>query len=596
MPTLRLARRRAGIAAIAASSLWSACSDQSPTQVPPPSQISPPSAFARIRPTREDLRVAAVALDRHRGSLMRTPGVVGTAIGARSDGKVYVRLLLSDPAAKGLPADIDGVPVKAEVTGLLMARSDPTLRLRPAPMGYSVGHPAITAGSIGARVVDPSGNVYVLSNNHVLANSNNASIGDAELQPGAFDGGVLPTDQIGTLFAFRPINFSANGANTIDAAIALTDPGSVDNKTPLDDGYGQPDSKIFGDANDDGVFDDVTALLNLPVQKYGRTTKLTHGTITGINATVSICYEVTFIFCTKSATYTDQLIIEPGGFSGGGDSGSLIVTDNDAKNPVALLFAGSSTQTIGNRIDFVLNYFGVKVDGGNSPPPPPLTDIGLTGVSAPTSVTVGSTANVTVTVRNTGNQPVASNIDVSLTDATDGVALGTQTVAGLSAGATATLTFAWNTTGSTLGTHTLTATSAFADDNAANDSRSTTSNVVAQSTGMHVGDLDGTATSNGNTWTARVFVYVHDANHALMDGATVVGRWSPSGLASDTCTTGELGSFGNCMFLFPSIRRGTGSVTFTVTSVTKNGSTYQPSQNHDVDGSSNGTTVRVFKP
>src|SRR5262245_62371826 len=248
MPTLRTARRRAAIAALGASSLWSACSDQSPTQVAQPSQLAPPSSFARIRPTREDLRLATVALERHTVSLMRTPGVVGTAIGAGRDGKVYVRLLLSDASVKGVPTDIDGVPVRAEVSGLLMARSDPTLRLRPAPMGYSVGHPAITAGSIGGRVIDPSGNLYILSNNHVLANSNGAQIGDPELQPGAFDGGVLPGDQIGTLFAFRPIDFSANGNNTIDAAIALTDASSTDNKTPLDDGYGQPDSKIFGDA------------------------------------------------------------------------------------------------------------------------------------------------------------------------------------------------------------------------------------------------------------------------------------------------------------------------------------------------------------
>jgi CARDB protein len=595
MPTLRLARRRAAIAALATSSVWSACSDQSPTQVAaPPSPTQ--SQFEPAHFRREDVRAALSVLERHRATLMRTPGVVGTAIGASRDGKLVVRVLLETKSVAGIPATIDGLPVAAEVTGLLMARSDPTLRLRPAPLGYSVGHPSITAGSIGARVVDPSGNVYVLSNNHVLAASNAASIGDPELQPGAFDGGTFPADQIATLFAFHPIDFSSSGTNSIDAAIALSDANSLGNATPLDDGYGAPSGTIFGDANGDGVFDDVTALLNLPVQKFGRTTKLTHGTITGINASVSICYEVTFIFCTKSATFVNQLIIEPGGFSGGGDSGSLIVTDNDARNPVALLFAGSSTQTIGNRIDLVLNEFGVKVDGGNSPPPPPLTDVAVTGIAAPTSVTVGTSANVTVTVRNAGNQPVASGIDVTLNDVTDGVTLGTQTIPGLAAGASTTLTFAWSTTSSSLGTHTLTATQAFVDDNAANDQRSTTSSVVAVSTGMHVGDLDGSASRNQTTWTARVQVYVHDANHALLNGATVVGRWSVTGLNSDTCTTGELGSVGTCIFLFPSLSRSITSVRFTVTSVTRSGSTYQPSQNHDVDGSSNGTTVTVVRP
>src|SRR5437667_8230713 len=102
-----------------------------------------------------------------------------------------------------------------------------------------------------------------------------------------------------------------------------------------------PNSTIFGDANGDGLFDDRNALLGLNVQKYGRTTKLTHGQITGINATVDVCYDM---FCFKLARFVDQLVIEPGSFAGGGDSGSLIVTDDNNKSPVGLLFAGSSTQ------------------------------------------------------------------------------------------------------------------------------------------------------------------------------------------------------------------------------------------------------------
>jgi hypothetical protein len=81
-----------------------------------------------------------------------------------------------------------------------------------------------------------------------------------------------------------------------------------------------------------------------------------------------------------------------------------------------------------------------------------------------------------------------------------------------------------------------------------------------------------------------------------LNGATVVGVWNPAGLASDTCTTGELGGTGTCIFLFPSIARNRTFVTFTVTSVTMSGRTYQPAQNHDPDGSSNGTTQRVNRP
>src|SRR5262249_35600132 len=134
-----------------------------------------------------------------------------------------------------------------------------------------------------------------------------------------------------------------------------------------------------------------------------------------------------------------------------------------------------SSETIANRIDLVLGYFGVQVDGGSSTPPPPLTDVAIAGVSAPASVTSGTTATVTVTVSNVGNQNVAASFDVALRDATDNVTIGTQTVAGLGAGATTTLSFGWNTSASSLGSHTLTASHTLADDNAANNQASTTS-------------------------------------------------------------------------------------------------------------------------
>jgi serine protease len=53
-------------------------------------------------------------------------------------------------------------------------------------------------------------------------------------------------------------------------------------------------------------------------------------------------------------------------FSLGGDSGSLIISDDVNKNPVGLLFAGSNTNTIANRIDLVLSRFDVTVDNCSS--------------------------------------------------------------------------------------------------------------------------------------------------------------------------------------------------------------------------------------
>ncbi|MGH7753117.1 MAG: hypothetical protein ACREN5_09895, partial [Gemmatimonadales bacterium] len=347
--------RALGLTALAAL-LWTACSDRSLDSV------AGPPADPQFQVSATDIRAAIGAQKRHTDALMRISGVVGTAVGILPNGRPGVKIFLAWPEVRGLPPSLDGVPVGVQVTGQFLALSDPTKRLRPAPLGYSIGHPAITAGTYGARTRDASGNVYALSNNHVLANSNDASIGDPALQPGPFDGGTA-ADQIGTLVAFKPIDFSG-GPNTIDAAMAITNAADAANATPADDGYGPPASAIWGDANGDGQFDDITAALGRFVMKYGRTTKLTHGQVTGINATVDICYEVIFIFCVKSARFVNQLIITPGGFSGGGDSGSLIVTDDANRNPIGLLFAGSSTQTIANRIDLVLGYFGVTIDGG----------------------------------------------------------------------------------------------------------------------------------------------------------------------------------------------------------------------------------------
>jgi hypothetical protein len=170
-------------------------------------------------------------------------------------------------------------------------------------------------------------------------------------------------------------------------------------------------------------------------------------------------------------------------------------------------------------------------------------------------------------------------------------------VAGLSAGATTTVDFSWNTSGATTGTHTLLASHDLSDGNAGNNSASTTSLVNAPgAAGVHVGDLDAFPSNGGSTWSATVEVTVHDANHAPVNGATVVGAWSVSGLNSNTCTTGEGGGNGTCIFLFPGLRKKTSSVTFTVTSVTLSGQTYQSASNHDPDGSSNGTAITVTKP
>jgi len=284
---------------------------------------------------------AIAAQQKHTNALMAREGVVGTAVGLGQDDehmvKVYVK---SARDRRGVPSELDGVPVAVEVTGEIRALGDTTARHRPAPIGVSTGHPQITAGTIGAMVTDGA-NVYALSNNHVYADENTASIGDNVLQPGAFDGGTDPDDAIGTLHDFEPIAFDGS-PNVIDAAIALSSKADLLNST-LPDGYGTPSATT------------AEAALRLKVIKYGRTTGLTKGRVDAINATVDVGYD------SGVARFVGQIVIKPGRFSAGGDSGSLIVTQS-GNQPVGLLFAGSSFVTIANPIGPVLERFGVSID------------------------------------------------------------------------------------------------------------------------------------------------------------------------------------------------------------------------------------------
>jgi len=339
-----------------------------------PAGAKPVFGFALNNP---GLSRAMEAQKKHQQKLLDIPGVVGVGTGIGANGQPAIRVFTKRAGIPGIPEGLEEVPVETKVTGMFIAYSDPTDRFdRPVPIGVSTGHPDITAGTLGCRVKDGNGNVYALSNNHVYANINDAIIGEDVIQPGTYDGGVdpdsVPVDVIGQLCDFEPIDFSLFGSNAIDAAIVCTTTDMVGNATPLD-GYGRPNSTIFGDSDSDGVFDNLNALLLQPVQKFGRTTGLTNGKVTEINVTSAVCYaNCSTPFYAQFAWFNNQIAIESvnsNAFSMGGDSGSLIVTDDDNKNPVGLLFAGSSTITLANRIDLVLNRFDVSIDGLQSTTP-----------------------------------------------------------------------------------------------------------------------------------------------------------------------------------------------------------------------------------
>jgi hypothetical protein len=378
---------------LALSALFiTACSDQ-----PEPTELRGAQASA------QSIGDIMSVQHRHTPELMGRDGIIGTGI-RLSNGAPTIAVYAVSPAhaaAARIPNRLEGYDVEVVVTGRIDATdyNNPQTKERPAPSGFSVGHPSITAGTIGARVKKSDGSVYILSNNHVIANSNNATIGDATLQPGPYDGGTA-ADQIGTLADFQVI-VMGGASNTMDAAIAHVPNGTNLLGTTPSWAYGAPGTSP------------VNAALNMAVQKFGRTTGHTKGTVSEVNVTVSVCYVPRGMFmCAEAATFTGQVGITPGNFSAGGDSGSLIVTDNANKNPVALLFAGSSTRTLANPIGPVLQRFGVAIDptndGGSPPPPPPPPGDDTTAPSASFAVSCGNSTTCNFTDTSTDNVGVTT--------------------------------------------------------------------------------------------------------------------------------------------------------------------------------------------
>ncbi len=307
--------------------------------------------------TNPDIQEAMAVKARHTPHLMTLPDVVGTAVGLNETGQPTIVVFMKTAMRYGLiPGNIDGKPVRVHVSGefTAMARStatkiDPTARFtRPVPIGISTGNEGeCSAGTIGARVKDGSGNVYALSNNHVYALENLAFPGSSALQPGRYDTACVfyQDNIIGYLKPFVPLDFSG-GNNAIDAAIALSSASNLGKATPSN-GYGTPKSAT------------VAANLNASVQKYGRTTALTRGTISAIGGTVKVTYS------SGTATFVNQIFVTSNKpFIKAGDSGSLLVT-YPGRNPVGLLFAGNSAGNfaIASPIDAVLTAYGVTIDG-----------------------------------------------------------------------------------------------------------------------------------------------------------------------------------------------------------------------------------------
>lgn len=303
-------------------------------------------------------------------------------------------------ASDVLPRVFDDVPIDVVEIGYPRAYVDPlpppTNRYEELRGGLSIGHYKVTAGTLGAIVTDNStGKPVILSNNHVLANTNDAEAGDHIIHPGTYDGGT-GADRVATLLRWKHISMigdenptpeppptpkygwaeivrdggnlllqlggirnrrlelvdrSQNSVvtsqnapvNRIDAAIGL----------PIDAGRLVAENRYIGK-----IEGTAPAFIGQPVRKAGRTTDYTEGFVHLLNATVDVGYGA-----SRVARFAGQIIIkgveETPDFSRGGDSGSVIVA-RDSQNAVGLLFAGSDVATIANPIDEVMKTMNVS--------------------------------------------------------------------------------------------------------------------------------------------------------------------------------------------------------------------------------------------
>ncbi|MDD1657621.1 MAG: S1 family peptidase [Methanomicrobiales archaeon] len=280
--------------------------------------------------------------------------------------KVPEALLAADDL---VPKEIQGIPTDVVETGHLRALQARTDRWRPAPGGVSIGHPSITAGTLGC-LVKKGGETLILSNNHVLAAENAAAIGDPILQPGTYDGRSDPADRIAVLQEFVPIRFLSTEPSdcTVARSVAVLAnvlANLVGSRTRLlavrfQEEENRVDAALAMPVNPADLSAEILELgtiraigsagLGTAVRKSGRTTGLTSGEILQVDVTADISYGAGL-----TARFTDQIMA--GAMSSGGDSGSAVLDLEN--NLVGLLFAGSDTTTVINPISHVVDALGI---------------------------------------------------------------------------------------------------------------------------------------------------------------------------------------------------------------------------------------------
>ncbi len=293
------------------------------------------------------------------------------------------------------------------------------------------------SGTLGALVKDQANNLYILSNNHVLAESDQGSIGDTIIQPGLVDTGcaqlgstgVTGINSVGTLQYWAPL---INNSVNVDAALATTSSSVVDSTGAIIalGASGGGTNQIASAAPMAGTGEVLTAanIAGIRVAKSGRTTGLTCTTVDAIDVSIPISYyrdAAETQFYTKK-TFTNQITMPGNYFSDAGDSGSLVVDTANAQ-PIGLFYAGSPgdattesesiAQPIGDVLTELAQFSGT----------PSGTTFTMVGGSPHTvnclnyDANTATTSSVVSSARMSSAQTIASQKGTAIVDASKGI-------------------------------------------------------------------------------------------------------------------------------------------------------------------------------
>jgi hypothetical protein len=332
-------------------------------------------------PDRNALLTALTAKRNNERRILSRSNVIATGVGYKIKGEtltrdlaVMVSVIRKLPVAQLaesdlVPKEVDGVHTDVVETGTFRALEATNDRWRPLiPPGVSIGHLDATAGTLGC-LVRRGERIFVLSNNHVLANANQGKPGDPILQPGRHDGGDRG-DRIGVLADYVPLDFGtqdascawskgleqalnflagrlgsshrlmafqeSTGSNLVDAALAVPDNPEAFTSSVI--GIGRPAGIRRAGLGD-------------PIKKTGRTTGFTQGKIIQIDVTSQV------YIGARQASFQNQYMASS--MSAPGDSGAAVFDQQN--NIVGLLFAGSDAATLFNPIQTVLQALDVEI-------------------------------------------------------------------------------------------------------------------------------------------------------------------------------------------------------------------------------------------